>query len=349
MPGRNYNAANRADYSYGFNGKLNDNDVKGVEGGQQDYGMRIYNPRVGKFLSVDPLTKNYPSWSPYPFAMNRVIDGIDIDGLEWMDFNHSLISIAGLKYDTKLNKITSFQTFYRMDENINPPALLDAIKAIPNKCNNCIGYEQSRVATFTLNKLNPLVKADTDASATDMETPTLAKPQDHQLPIIPKNKREEREQRKTKNYFTPGITAGNAKVSGILSAIDLGGQLLANVADENVRNYIQNAQVESKGVAIAAINLIQSELDKGTNSLIPAKYRNEESLNQLANFLLYGQPITTYETDDKGNLKINNELTDIGNKLFLPIREMREKQRQQSIQNQMQRNRADKTRVVKKR
>jgi RHS repeat-associated protein len=70
-------------HRYGFNGKENDNEVKG-EGVQRDYGFRIYDARVARFLSVDPLTKSYPSWSPYPFAMNRVIDGVDLDGLEWV-------------------------------------------------------------------------------------------------------------------------------------------------------------------------------------------------------------------------------------------------------------------------
>lgn len=48
-----------------------------------DYGFRVYNPSIGRFLSEDPLTPYYPSWSPYPFAMNRPIDGIDLDGLEY--------------------------------------------------------------------------------------------------------------------------------------------------------------------------------------------------------------------------------------------------------------------------
>ena len=52
------------------------------EGNQQDYGMRVYDPRIGKFLSVDPLTKSYPELTPYQFASNRPIDGIDLDGLE---------------------------------------------------------------------------------------------------------------------------------------------------------------------------------------------------------------------------------------------------------------------------
>jgi RHS repeat-associated protein len=73
--------ANKRSYRYGFNGKENDNDVKG-EGNQQDYGMRIYDPRLGRFLSVDPITKNYPMLTPYQYASNNPIQNIDIDGLE---------------------------------------------------------------------------------------------------------------------------------------------------------------------------------------------------------------------------------------------------------------------------
>ena len=78
QPGREFNVGG---YRYGFNGKENDNEVKG-EGNQQDYGMRIYDPRLGRFLSVDPLTKDYPWNSTYAFAENRVIDGIDLEGRE---------------------------------------------------------------------------------------------------------------------------------------------------------------------------------------------------------------------------------------------------------------------------
>jgi RHS repeat-associated protein len=69
------------DYRYGFNGKENDNEVKG-EGNQQDYGMRVYDPRLGRFLSVDPLTQEYPFYTPYQFAGNKPIRFIDIDGGE---------------------------------------------------------------------------------------------------------------------------------------------------------------------------------------------------------------------------------------------------------------------------
>ena len=79
MPGRHYSSAN---YRYGFNGKENDNDVKGVEGSQQDYGMRIYDARIGRFLSVDPLMKGYPMLTPYQYASNTPIAAVDKDGEE---------------------------------------------------------------------------------------------------------------------------------------------------------------------------------------------------------------------------------------------------------------------------
>jgi hypothetical protein len=44
--------------------------------------MRIYNARLGKFLSVDPITAQYPMLTPYQFASNTPIVAIDLDGLE---------------------------------------------------------------------------------------------------------------------------------------------------------------------------------------------------------------------------------------------------------------------------
>ncbi len=79
MPGRKFSSSS---YRYGFNGKENDNEVKG-EGNWQDYGERMYDSRLVRFPSVDPVTAKYPELTPYQFASNRPIDGIDEDGLEW--------------------------------------------------------------------------------------------------------------------------------------------------------------------------------------------------------------------------------------------------------------------------
>ncbi|WP_363435776.1 RHS repeat domain-containing protein [Chitinophaga ginsengisegetis] len=60
-------------------GKENDNEVKG-EGNEIDFGARVYDPRIGRFLSVDPLIKDQPSYSSYLFAGNRPINHVDING-----------------------------------------------------------------------------------------------------------------------------------------------------------------------------------------------------------------------------------------------------------------------------
>lgn len=68
-------------YRYGFNGKESDDEVSG-SGNQYDYGFRIYNPRIGRFLSVDPLFRSYGWLSTYQYASNIPIAAVDLDGLE---------------------------------------------------------------------------------------------------------------------------------------------------------------------------------------------------------------------------------------------------------------------------
>ncbi|MCC5945317.1 MAG: hypothetical protein JJT94_10300, partial [Bernardetiaceae bacterium] len=40
--------------------------------------------RIGRFLSIDPLAPDYPHNSPYAFSENRVIDGVELEGLEYI-------------------------------------------------------------------------------------------------------------------------------------------------------------------------------------------------------------------------------------------------------------------------
>lgn len=67
-------------HRFGFNGKEKDPSISSLT--QYDYGFRIYNPAIGRFLSVDPLTKDYPWFTPYQFTGNNPIKYIDLDGLE---------------------------------------------------------------------------------------------------------------------------------------------------------------------------------------------------------------------------------------------------------------------------
>lgn len=78
QPGRQFSLG--SSYRYGFNGKENDNEVKG-EGNQVAFEARIYDPRVGRFLSRDPLEKEYPGQSTYVFAGDSPIRFIDVLGM----------------------------------------------------------------------------------------------------------------------------------------------------------------------------------------------------------------------------------------------------------------------------
>ena len=79
LSGRQFNSNNAVN---GFNGKRKDLEGMGGGGTTYDYGFRIYNPNLGRFLSVDPLSKSYPWYTPYQFAGNKPIVAIDLDGLE---------------------------------------------------------------------------------------------------------------------------------------------------------------------------------------------------------------------------------------------------------------------------
>jgi RHS repeat-associated protein len=63
-----------------------DNEVKGT-GNMINYKYRVHDPRIGRFLSVDPLTAQYPHNSPYAFSENVVINAVELEGLEKIEIN----------------------------------------------------------------------------------------------------------------------------------------------------------------------------------------------------------------------------------------------------------------------
>lgn len=73
MPGRN----GGSNYRYSFNGQENQN---GLTEGDLDFGMRIYDSRLGRWFSVDPYSSETPSWTPYRFGFDNPVFWIDRDG-----------------------------------------------------------------------------------------------------------------------------------------------------------------------------------------------------------------------------------------------------------------------------
>lgn len=78
VPNRYYNGP---EYRYGFQGQEKDDEIKG-EGNSINFIFRMHDPRVGRFFATDPLSAKYPYNSPYAFSENRVMDMIELEGLE---------------------------------------------------------------------------------------------------------------------------------------------------------------------------------------------------------------------------------------------------------------------------
>lgn len=96
-------------YRFGFQGQEED-----VETGFVNYKYRMHDPRIGRFFAVDPLAPKYPHNSPYAFSENRVIDCIELEGLEKFNItNDNAFSEAANKgaFDVyQTNEDGSFKT-----------------------------------------------------------------------------------------------------------------------------------------------------------------------------------------------------------------------------------------------
>ncbi|MBL7727576.1 MAG: hypothetical protein JNM68_07825, partial [Dinghuibacter sp.] len=77
MPGRTVSSGNT--HRYGFQAQETDLEIWG---GGISYKYRLEDPRIGRFFSIDPLMKEYPWNSPFAFSENRVINAVELEGLE---------------------------------------------------------------------------------------------------------------------------------------------------------------------------------------------------------------------------------------------------------------------------
>ena len=66
-------------YRFGFNGMEKYDHWQG-EGHAYDFGARVYDSRLGRWMSVDPLAGKYEDVSPYIFSINSPLAYKDIDG-----------------------------------------------------------------------------------------------------------------------------------------------------------------------------------------------------------------------------------------------------------------------------
>ncbi|WP_317047329.1 RHS repeat domain-containing protein, partial [Flavobacterium branchiophilum] len=73
-------------YNYKFQGQERQDEL-GLN--WDSFKWRNYDYAIGRFMSIDPLAEKYVYNGVYNFAENRVIDGRELEGLEWANIKNS--------------------------------------------------------------------------------------------------------------------------------------------------------------------------------------------------------------------------------------------------------------------
>jgi len=293
MPGRNYNAGN---YRHRFSNAEQDNEIKGV-GNSLDMKFRIYDPRLGRFLSVDPLVQQFAWNSPYSYAMNRVIDGIDLEGLEYLSSDDARIEVTRGEVKLKVENFNFISRRLWQNANNNP-----ANWTYTNGQKD-IGISTT-IGNLKYSQANPVKSADPANLNANDENPSANDAQHRVQNPMTKNSNYTQVDKRYKER----TIAGGSNIRGTAAK----GALALNVLNATVEygilgaglyeQYEVNSNLE---ILIKAIKDVQVGVHQG---LVPEIYRNSNDLSSILNVVLQG--------DSKSD---NKELYDIGMNIYNTI------------------------------
>lgn len=113
-----------------------------------DYGFRNYDPQIGRFPQLDPLTDDYPHYTPFQYAGNEPIANVDLDGLE------EKLVIKGLETVGTQTGIVTAKSF--MKEISYTVIKKGAVKAAPKLVKSAIpaAFTGLRAVVGVINFLN---------------------------------------------------------------------------------------------------------------------------------------------------------------------------------------------------
>jgi RHS repeat-associated protein len=141
-------------YRYGFQGQEKDDELKG-EGNSLNYTFRMHDPRIGRFFATDPLFRSYPWNSLYAFSENRVIDGLELEGLE-----------------VRLEKMHTDKVVFRADDNVS------VIQRVDNALSNTLGFIANNTVGAFVNFTADISEIISGTKTIDMHTDIVAPIQD---------------------------------------------------------------------------------------------------------------------------------------------------------------------------
>ena len=302
MPNRSFNSNS---YKYGFNGKERDNEIVGTSGGTYDYGFRIYNPSLGRFLSVDPLSRSYPFFTPYQFAANKPITGIDLDGLEYLDFRESRIKMIG--GDVHINLVNFNETTrnaWQQRNNTTPSP--DGNLGWSTKVTS-ITYVENPVAKAESASLDPTYDPDVNTSLNS----TYLNTKIGGVRIANSTGKEDMRFNAAKVNAAGGVKTGtgSARIPGTSASIT-GGQFAVAALVLNAINWgmeqkqiwdtYEDQTLVEKHKSIL-FNQVLADITKAIEQgMIDQKYRTTSDLAAIANVVLFGAQSENKELNEIG-------------------------------------------------
>ena len=149
-----WNKVHNAGYDYKYNGKELHDD-HGLN--WYAYGARYYDPSIGRFTGVDPISDQFAHVSTYNYAENKPINSIDLHGLQSWEVN----------YDRRrLNQ----QTPSKQNEKLGPAIgyTLGGLTAVAGGAAALARWGAARVGAFLANEAKDEVLSQATGGVSDV-------------------------------------------------------------------------------------------------------------------------------------------------------------------------------------
>jgi RHS repeat-associated protein len=263
-----------------YNGKeLQDDELAGVSLDWYDFGFRFYDAALGRFPSLDPKADAFHWVSPYNYAENNPVTGIDLWGLQYLDHNKARIIAQHGQIRLKTANFHNV-TRNRINAMNNNPKFW---KKGEIGINHTVGRLQKQTFKSNITRPEPANMDNTYGAVDPAYRPSDIKTE-----------------RGAKKDGTPDmrqtqrtIAAGSPKAKGAagailaINAINYGLELAGGMLVSHDKSLVEeHASAEFLG---SALNDLNTAIGDG---MIPDEYMNVGDLTNILNVILQGENTT---------------------------------------------------------